>query len=444
MKTRKLNKKKMVFTNTKSISIKRRIYVDDSMKKFIFDNINYRRKVWNDFVEESRKYENVFDFDPLKYRTIYYREIEVKNHVYDDYCVDISKQVSRDILFSLKMIRTKKQYDSKFQFKKFDKFKGSFKVPLRPQDVISKSYPEGRFNSRLYINDDRILSFRVRKSERIMIKLYEPLFYDTCYMNDSPYPCYYDKKEQYYFHEEDIKEIVFLHEMGKFYIVLFINVIVFGIRDITKKKLGIDLGIHNPLTCYDGSGSFVLSMSKKEINRIYYLERRAKRLQQIMDNKLSINNYKKTKNYYKVLKKFRITWKKIYNIRLNWRRKLAKKLCENYDVIVVDKFKQPTKENHVMISKSKIKRINYMNRFHGMYYFYETLIHCGIKYGCEIFQAPKNTTRTCHTCGHKNPKLELDERYLYCESCGEIIDRDVNAAINCYNSDISYLDYAVC
>ena len=61
---------------TKVISIKRRINITDDLKDFIFTNINYRRKVYNDFVEESRKYENLKDFNPIKYKTTYYNEIE--------------------------------------------------------------------------------------------------------------------------------------------------------------------------------------------------------------------------------------------------------------------------------------------------------------------------------------------------------------------------------
>ena len=56
------------------------------------------------------------------------------------------------------------------------------------------------------------------------------------------------------------------------------------------------------------------------------------------------------------------------------------------------------------------------------------------KYGCLFIEAPMKTTRTCCKCGHENPKLPLSQRYLICEECGITIDRDKNAAINCYDS----------
>ena len=60
------------------------------------------------------------------------------------------------------------------------------------------------------------------------------------------------------------------------------------------------------------------------------------------------------------------------------------------------------------------------------------------KYGTNYFSALPDTTNTCNVCGHVNKiKLRIDEthneRIFKCESCGYTIDRDVNAAINCYN-----------
>ena len=41
----------------KSINLCIPIEVNDYLKEFIFKNINYRRRVWNDFVEEAKKFE---------------------------------------------------------------------------------------------------------------------------------------------------------------------------------------------------------------------------------------------------------------------------------------------------------------------------------------------------------------------------------------------------
>jgi len=40
------------------------------------------------------------------------------------------------------------------------------------------------------------------------------------------------------------------------------------------------------------------------------------------------------------------------------------------------------------------------------------------------------SSKTCSKCGWKNNNLTLNDRKWICKECGEILDRDVNAAIN--------------
>jgi putative transposase len=53
-------------------------------------------------------------------------------------------------------------------------------------------------------------------------------------------------------------------------------------------------------------------------------------------------------------------------------------------------------------------------------------------YGRTFWQAPANfaSSKTCHCCGFKLPKLELSTRQWTCPECGVIHDRDKNAARN--------------
>lgn len=253
---------------TKVISIKRRINITDDLKDFIFTNINYRRKVYNDFVEESRKYENLKDFNPIKYKTTYYNEIEKPNNVYDKYCVGISEQVAKDMRDAIKSMKgNDRLYFSKFRFKKYDKFRGSFKVHCKPSfknTAKDKKSGVDKIFSRLHIYNDNYLQFSPRRGVINNIYLKEPIFDTTFYTNDI-YPYFYDKKNQYYYSEEDIKEISFVHELGKFYIVLFIEVTYLIDKDkiLDKDICGIDLGIHNPCMLYDGSSFKEYRFSEK-------------------------------------------------------------------------------------------------------------------------------------------------------------------------------------
>ena len=61
----------------KMIFIKRRIEVDDYLREFIFFNINYRRNLWNKFVEEYYKCdEDWYKFDINKLTSYYTSTID--------------------------------------------------------------------------------------------------------------------------------------------------------------------------------------------------------------------------------------------------------------------------------------------------------------------------------------------------------------------------------
>lgn len=451
----------------KTINICIPMDVDECVKKFIFKNINYSRKVWNNFVEEAKKFEGdrfLYDgFKPLKFKTEYFK-IEEENNIYDEYCVGISAQISNNMKHALNIIRNKnfdimrhnKTYHDnkklwKLRFHSFDKYYGSFKVENKA--TITKSKYKS-ISNRIHIKDAYTLTFRVRggqgskyQKEHITIHLKEPLFkyrgigeYYPSFIRE--YKVKGENAVECEFNELDIRTTSFIHKLGKFYIQLSINV-TYKIKDSDIKsrqlKAGIDTGIHNPAVLYNGENYYRIGMPEKTVRKLHYLERRARRIQHIMDKKYMINKERVkhgelespyTNNYEKVRYKFRKVWNKIINIKRNWIYTKCKFIVTHFQKICVDRF--------VMVDNSHIKshtirrRYNFNNRFHCMYTFNEILSHMAIKYGCNYIESPENTTRTCSICGHKNPHLPLSERYLVCEECSTIIDRDENAAQNCY------------
>ena len=427
----------------KMIFIKRRIEVDDYLREFIFFNINYRRNLWNKFVEEYYKCGEDWDKYDINKLTSQYtstidKEIKESSEYYN---VDVVKSVSRDMRNAMKRIKDRTINEHRhfsLNFKGFDRYKGVVKVPSR--NIIRNDNLFGK----VHFKNNKKFEFRAHRYNHFDITSKEP-FYDE--KIDDTY-CIYDKHDRelhYYFKHEDIKEIVFIHELGKFYIALSVKVTYINNKeDIKKRKklAGLDLGIHNPITLYDGEKTYSFSMSDKELNKIHYLERRCRRLQNIMDRKMRINIERRkkdesyniyTRSYERVRRKFRRSWKRIFDIRCNWRRKLAKFIATHFQSIVVDEMKQPTKSEQSMLPRKVSRYINHFNRKHAMYLFTECLKHACEKYGCEYINAPKGTTKTCCLCKHENPKLPLFKRKIHCEKCGNIIDRDMNAAINCYD-----------
>jgi len=459
----------MIYTK-KTITVKRRIKETPDIVDFIRHNSNLRRFIWNDFVEAANKVYDQYGiytmFDIKGWRKSLNAKIvdNLEQRICDGlptdlYCSDMVLSVYNDGKAAIHTMMSKdrkaRRKPSKLHFKKFDPFRRSFNV--RCQNQIQKRvsgdgyYRCGRVNFSTTTN----ILFKASThhvSNYFEIELMEPIS-DEYIPSSYEFVTYdkYDKTtERCSFKHDDIKEVVFMEEFGKFYMLLVINVIYTTLENSDyedrKKLAGIDLGIHNPITLYDGSSIEHFYMPPEIIHEIKYLERRASRIQNQMDLKYSVNKTKyiqkygcidgfnhETNNYIKLRLRYRKIWFRIFNIRRNWRYQLASRMSKAYKHVVVDEFSQP--DNKKLILSSKLKRhMNSFNRNHAMYLFMMAFKHeCG-KNACSYIIAPKFTTRTCSKCGFINEKLPLYDRVLSCKQCGADIDRDDNAAINCFKS----------
>ena len=456
-------------TNQSVICITIPIETDEYLRKFILDNAFMRNHIRNDFVEEANKYKGKYNdyksFEPYTFKTYYSNTVENPEKRYHYYCVGLSEQVSDDFNAALRSIRARNNKRIKnakknnvllhevtlgeFHYKRFDYNKYSFRVSL------SHGKTNGVFHTRINILDDTNMIFRVRSNrnnmpkEYLNIKLKESLFDDK--LDNSTYIKHYTSNgytNECTFTIEDMKQISFMYECGHYYIQLAIkatyNINNKSLKCSKNKVCGIDTGIHHPVTLYDGKHTFYIKMDDKTSRKIHYLERRIKRLQKVYQRKYDYNKEHNlsthSNNIIKVRKKIRRLYRKITNIKNFWIQNTCKKITTTYSKICVDTFKQPNENSSEGFKKLPIikkRRINYANRFHKMFYFNEFLLHDCIKYGCEYVESPENTTRKCSICGHKNNHPELGQTHIRCDKCGSVIERDMNAAMNCYDYLVS-------
>ncbi|MEX2416350.1 MAG: transposase [Paenibacillaceae bacterium] len=97
-----------------------------------------------------------------------------------------------------------------------------------------------------------------------------------------------------------------------------------------------------------------------------------------------------------------------------------------------------TKPAHITIEKLNVRGM--MKNRHlskaianqGFHDFKEKLLNACTTVGIElrVVSTFYPSSKICHCCGYKKERLSLSERTYHCESCGETIDRDLNAAIN--------------
>ena len=427
----------------KTITISRQLKVNNKLKNYLEDNMWYRRKIYNKFVEwykewdETRKDKEVYDFNKASGDMYQY---ELSEFDYNYYCTGIREKCAKDLFKSVKRVikeRTKGN-KSELRFTSFDRYSGSFKVNNNKAINKPKPYPT---SARCMILDNNHTQFRFNKNNKQILELKEPLKYN---IDDSDPRIMFKSftSQRYRFRNVDIKEVAFVKKLNKYYINLVVEVEILDYDKPRNFLAGIDLGLRNPVTmCYlNEEGKEVIekfNMSEKEYRHMKHLEDRISRLQSIMDSKMEINrkrvkkgelNTVYTRNYEKVRKKFRISHRKLFNVKRNWRLKLAHYIVNHYDNIVVDEFTNPISNKETR----KVKELNKFNTDLGMYYFMQTLRWMADKHNCNYIDSPSDTTRTCCRCGHVNEHLKLGKKYLKCVSCGTRIDRDVNASYNCF------------
>ena len=127
--------------------------------------------------------------------------------------------------------------------------------------------------------------------------------------------------------------------------------------------------------------------------------------------------------------------RRVANKRRDQHYKLAWKLCREYDVMCLE----DNDYAEMRISKRIVNghRVNKAQRGRLWLWspasFLEILKEVAAKTGKTVFLANRffASSQICNCCGYRNPKLKDQKiRKWKCPKCGEIHDRDINAAKN--------------
>lgn len=180
----------------------------------------------------------------------------------------------------------------------------------------------------------------------------------------------------------------------------------------TNKQVGIDLGVKD----------FVITSDGKKIENKHFFkkdERKLKKLQrQSSKKKVGSNNHNKQR--IKVAKAF----EQITNKKENYIHYVVNELLSSYDTIYMEDLSVSgmLKNHHLAKAISEV----------GFYKFKEILNSKSIANDKNIVLIDRfyPSSKTCSCCGYKNKGLKLQYRHWQCPECGEIHDRDLNAALN--------------
>lgn len=177
------------------------------------------------------------------------------------------------------------------------------------------------------------------------------------------------------------------------------------------KKVGIDLGLKDFLVLSNGS------KTKNHRFLKHYLKQLKVHQKHLARKVRGSNRYEKQR--IKVAK----IHEKITNSRMDMIHKTTKDLVEKFDVIYLEDLNIKGMIKNPKISQS-IQDVSWRK-------FIETLTYKAEWNDKEVIHIDRffPSSKTCNKCGWINNSLELNDRSWTCK-CGEVLDRDVNAAIN--------------
>lgn len=210
---------------------------------------------------------------------------------------------------------------------------------------------------------------------------------------------------------------------GKYYISLTITYE----KEIEDKPLDVTMAIgldcSLPKFYVDSNGN------SPEYPHYYYVyqEKLAREQRKLSKMEKGSNHYHKQK--LKVAK----LHKKISNMRLNFCHQLSHSLSQQYDIVCVEDINLQHQAEHKNWGKK--------TGDNGFGMFRNFLKYKLEEQGKLFIKIDKwfPSSKTCRHCGAVYKELSLEDRIWVCPHCGEVIDRDLNAAINILNMGLSII-----
>lgn len=217
-----------------------------------------------------------------------------------------------------------------------------------------------------------------------------------------------DKKYCQKFNIKKIKEPRYTYKNGKWFVSGAYEVEE-PVRQNNIETIGLDWGIKNFMT--SSKGEFI--NYPRSVTREFY---RINKLKSIRDKKVKNSN-----NWHKVNSKLIKAYERFENLKKDFIEQTTTRLCMHNNVAIEDLTNAKIKMSNR--NRRRLMQINPLNRFT------DKLEWKCKKFGTDFYKInPAYTSQICSECGQLM-NLTLKDRICNC-SCGNVMDRDINAAIN--------------
>jgi putative transposase len=197
---------------------------------------------------------------------------------------------------------------------------------------------------------------------------------------------------------------------GDYYLIFSIKKAVRATRPV-KEVVSVDPGVRRFATLYSPTSDSASIVGKNYTKVITPLLLR-------LDDLISARTHMHTtKDVDQQIRRLR---KRVINLRLELRNKLANWMAKTYDVVVMGKLDTAKLAMKRQLKTKTVRQM--MSMGHG--YFREYLRHKCTEWGSTLLVTTEHyTSKTCVSCGHIN---EVGSRRVYtCDSCSFRHDRDL-------------------
>lgn len=207
---------------------------------------------------------------------------------------------------------------------------------------------------------------------------------------------------------------------GKYYVSIT-SEIEYKPFEKTNKSVGIDTGIKELAILSDGSSYENIKSLKTKLKKLKYEQRQLSKKQ------------KGSQSRNKQKRKLALVHEQITNIRKDYLHKISTEIVKNHDIISVEDLAvKNIMKNHCLAQAMSDVSL-------GAFY---TMLEYKANWNDRQFVKIDRffpSSKTCSNCGWIKQDLTLAIREWSCESCGEVHDRDINAAKNILKQGINIL-----
>ena len=217
-------------------------------------------------------------------------------------------------------------------------------------------------------------------------------------------------RDLHYYQLDRIKRVRIVRRADGYYVQVCLDVERVETHEFQNKMVGIDVGLNHFYTDSDGN----------QVENPRFLRKSEKALKRL--NRGLHRKKKGSKNRAKALVRLGRKHLKVSRQRKDFCVKAARKLCQSSDLVAFEDLRVKNMVKNRKLSKSVSDA--------SWSLFKQWIIYYGKLFGiATIAVAPHYTSVNCSNCGEKVEKT-LSTRTHKCHSCGFVLDRDWNAALN--------------